>query len=176
MRKQFRFWVNDEKLTAFLDSKTKEYGEFSNFARETFDLIMKNKLDPRTIEQLKKEKLQVDIEWKKVETEYRKLKIKYEFTFNALPTKSGSKALRDKATNEVQSYNPPEEMLLKEFIEKNWNKYVETLRHREDGWIIECKLCNTGFPCHDSKEGAIDRLKIHLGETHLDELFKKVEY
>jgi len=158
-RKQFRFWVNDEKLQAYLDGKTSDYGEFSNFARETFTLMMLNKLDPRSYDDLKKQKLKIDIIWRQAQIAHINSKLD-----KPIPT-----------TPEAETaHYAPEENNLDNLINVGWNRYVNTIRSYKEGWTVTCKLCPTGFPQIPTKELAIERFKTHLQETHAEELVRTV--
>lgn len=158
-RKQYRFWISDEALQSYLESKTTEYGDFTNFARETFHLMQTNKLDPRSIDNLRKEKIIADIDWKRAQTAFLKEKL----------NKSISQIL-DKSE---EVFVPPEEKSLTEFINKNWNRYINTLRQLKEGWTVTCKLCSTGFVQIPTHENAVDRFKKHLEENHGESLIEK---
>lgn len=158
-KKQYRFWVSEEALQSYLESKIEEYGDFTNFARETFHLMKDNKLDPRSFDNLRKEKIIADIEWKRAQTAFLKEKL----------TKSIDKILEEPIT----AFVPPEEKNLSELINFRWNRYVETLRKMKDGWTITCKLCSTGFVQIPTQDDARNRFKKHLEETHGEELIAK---
>lgn len=159
-KKQYRFWVYDEKTQKYLDEKMEEYGGFSDFAREIFEMIINNKLDPKSFDELKKEKIKADIEWKKAQTAYLKQKLQ--------------KPIPNSDTG-VTAFNPPEEKNLAEFINNSWNSFVDTLRQLKEGWSVTCKLCETGFVQIPTHEMAINRFKKHLEETHAEELIRKNE-
>lgn len=158
-KKQFRFWVTDESLQSYLESKIDEYGDFSNFARETFHLMQTNKLDPRSIDNLRKEKIIADIDWKRAQTAFLKEKL--------------NKSINQILDNSEEVFVAPEEKDLNEFIAKNWNRYIQTLRQFKDGWTVTCKLCSTGFVQIPNHEKAVDRFKKHLEETHGESIIEK---
>ena len=158
-RKNYRFWVTEESLQQYLDAKILEYGEFSNFARETFQLMKDNKLDPKNIDSLRKEKVIADIEWKRAQTAFLKEKL--------------NKSVAQILDNSEEVFVAPEEKNLIEAINKNWNRYVNTLRLYKEGWNVTCKLCSTGFVQIPTQEKAVDRFKKHLEESHGDQLIAK---
>lgn len=94
-RRQFRFWIGDEKLQEFLDSKgSKGNQNFSEFARDIFTLVMNNKLDTSTIKDLQRKKLLTDIEYKQVMTQIKKRELGFMKTFEAPPTERAKEAIR----------------------------------------------------------------------------------
>jgi len=94
-RKQYRFWVTDEELKKFLDSKSNHQNQdFSEFAREIFTLVMENKLDPLTVGDLQKKKLQADIAYKEIMTKIKEKEYSFMKTFDAPPSPRAEKAIR----------------------------------------------------------------------------------
>jgi len=95
-RKQYRFWVTDEKLKEFLDDKgTKKNQDFSEFAREIFTLCMNNKLTPESIGDLQRKKLAVDIEYKEVIILIKKKELGFMKVFDSPPSNAAQKAIRE---------------------------------------------------------------------------------
>jgi len=102
-KKQYRFWVTDEELQKFLDEKTSVRGGFTEFAREIFTLIMKNKLDPSTYADLQRRKVLADIEYKQVITQIKKKELAFMKTFEAPPTNRAKEAIKQGEMNAVDT-------------------------------------------------------------------------
>lgn len=159
----FKFWLNDEvnfDLVKWLKELTAKE-KMSSTIIEILEFVRKNGLENlKSLEALKRDKLVAEIADLKSRTTHRDRTEPYH--------RQEKKPLTD------SSYVPPEERKMESIIENNWNKFVDTLRTRNDGWIITCKLCSTGFPHHNSKPAAIHRFKQHLRDTHEEELLKTV--
>lgn len=112
-RKQYRFWVSNEKLKEFLDSKgSRAKHDFSDFARDIFTLVMENKLDKETIQDLQKRKLLADIQYKEVMTEIKKKELGYMKNFESPPSHAAKNAIREGEMQSVQA--------ISFYDEKNW--------------------------------------------------------
>jgi len=103
-RKQYRFWVNDEKLKEFLDDKgTKKNQDFSEFAREIFSLCMNNKLTPESIGDLQRKKLQTDIEYKQVMIKIKNKELSFMGIGGTPPSNRAKEAIRSGEMNAVDT-------------------------------------------------------------------------
>jgi len=102
-KKQYRFWVNDEELQKFLDSKTSETGGFTEFAKDIFTLVMTNKLDSSSIIDLQRKKLSVDIEYKQVIILIKKKELGFMKVFDSPPSNAAQKAIREGEMNAVDT-------------------------------------------------------------------------
>lgn len=164
-RTNFKFWLSDKQnleLVNWLKDLTAN-GKFSVTVIEILDYVRKNGLENlKTLEGLKREKLVAEIADLKSRTAHR--------------NKTITKPIPIPIPNSTPqtSYVPPEERKIEEIIKFSWNKYVETLRKKSEGWLITCKLCSTGFPQLPTEQEAIDRFKTHLEDSHETELLKIV--
>lgn len=162
-RTNFKFWLSDKQnleLVNWLKDLTAN-GKFSVTVIEILDYVRKNGLENlKTLEGLKREKLVAEIADLKSRTAHR--------------DKTITKPIPIPNSAPQTSYVPPEERKIEEIIKFSWNKYVETLRKKSEGWVITCKLCTTGFPQLRSEQEAIDRFKTHLEDSHETELLKIV--
>jgi len=162
-RINFKFWVNDEfnfDLVKWLKELT-DKEKMTSTLIEILEFVRKNGLeDLKSLEALRKEKLLAEIADIKSRTSHRDSSTPYQ--------------KKQKDSTNSTSYVPPEEKKMEHIIENNWNKYLDTLRTRNDGWIITCKLCSSGFTCLESRPAAIHRFKKHLRETHEEELLQTV--
>jgi len=162
----FTSWVTDEKLKQFLHSKD----NFSQWAIKLFNLAMSEGLDPDTFEGLKKIHMKSQIEWKKAQTEYLKKRM---IKMDSEARSSDEKKVIQEGVLDGGGFNPPEQIQedkIKDFISDNFSKYVSRLKQEASGFVINCGICPTGFPNLGSREIAVERLKLHVFETHKDEV------
>jgi len=162
IRKKFTFYVTEDNLNLFLESKT----NVSEFVKDIIEKYRTGKLiDSKSVD-LHRKKLEVDIRYKEIMIKIKEKELLFGETFTKTPSYSAQKAI--KVGVNTESYEPPEEKKIKDVIENSWNKFVETLKQNSKGeWTLTCKLCSTGFIL-PTKELAISRLKKHLEETHYE--------
>jgi len=162
-RINFKFWVNDVEnmeLVNWLKELTAKE-KFTETVIEILDFVRKDGIESlKNLKSLQKEKLVAEIAEIKSRTAHRDRTIK--------------KPTEIPITTTQSSYVPPEERKIEEIIKFSWNRYVETLRKKPEGWVVTCKLCSTGFPQLRSEEEAIERFKTHLEDSHESELIKTV--
>jgi len=95
MRKQYRFWVTDENLKEFLDEKSNHQDrDFSEFAREIFQMVSENKLSPDSIQDLQRKKIDVDIRYKEIMIKIKEKELSFMKTFDAPPSPRAERAIR----------------------------------------------------------------------------------
>jgi len=167
-KKKFSFWVYPKEINLrnFLESKV----NVSEFLKGIIEKVRTGKLvDAKTID-LHRKKLEVDIRYKEIMIKIKEKELLYNETFDKPPPYSAKEAI--KVNVNTESYNPPEEKKINEVIKSSWNKFVETMKQNSLGeWTVTCKLCSTGFIL-PTKEQAINRLKIHLEETHSERVLE----
>lgn len=156
----------DSKVIEWLDSMKNQ----STLIREIVTKFHYGKLSEDSKENLTRRKLLADIAYKEIMVKIKKQELLHSETFETPPTPQAKTAI--KAGVNTESYEPPEEKKIKEVIETNWNRFVETLKQNSKGeWTLTCKLCSTGFIL-PSKESAIERFKKHLTETHYERVLE----
>jgi len=170
MRKRWSFWTytekDDQEIQTFLESKI----SINDFLRNLVNDFRVGKLVNVKNLDLQRKKLEVDIRYKEIMIKIKEKELSYNETFDKSPSSQGKIAIKNNVNTE--SYNPPEEKKINEVIKSSWNKFVETLKQNSRAeWTITCKLCSTGFIL-PSKEQAINRLKIHLEETHSEKVLE----
>jgi len=161
-RKKFSFFCyeSDRELKLLLESKA----NVSTFIKETLENYRTGKLiDSKSVD-LHRKKMEVDIRYKEIMIKIKQKELDFNETFDKTPSSQAKTAI--KVGVNTESYNPPEEKKIQEVIQNQWNKFVETLKQKQNGeWTLTCKLCSTGFVL-PTKELAISRFKKHLEETH----------
>jgi len=158
--KKFEFWLFDSDIINWLNS----FSNRSELLREIVTKFKSGELQDDTKEDLTKEKLRADIDYKKIMIQIKKKELQFSETFEKTPSLTAQRAIKIGVNTE--SYEPPEDKKIQKVIQNSWNKFVNTLRQNSKAeWILTCKLCNTGFIL-PTKEQAINRFKIHLAETH----------
>lgn len=167
----FRVSPEEKELIEWLE-ELKAKNELSNTIRVVLKFVKNNGLEElQTYDSLKIQKLRVDIEYKKYQTEFLKLRMKYDYEFDSKPSKAAVTAMKTKAADD-SGYEAPEIKTIDNLIEKKWNRFVSEMRMMKDGWKIVCKLCQVGYLNHKTKESAIARFKLHLNESHERELIE----
>ena len=159
-RKKYSFYVSDENLKLFLDSKA----NVSDFVKTTIDQVRTQKLiDSKSVD-LHRKKLEVDIRYKEIMILIKQKELDFSETFDKTPSSQVKTAI--KVGVNTESYEPPEEKKIQDTIQNKWNNFVNTLKQNSKAeWTLTCKLCSTGFIL-PTKEQSINRFKIHLLETH----------
>lgn len=166
MRKRFDFWLFDKSIVEWFESIPNR----SEFIRDFLTKLKNGELNDTSKFDLQRKKLEVDIRYKEIMIKIKEKELLFGETFDKTPSYSAQKAI--KVGVNTESYNPPEEKKINEVIKNSWNKFVETLKQNSKGeWTLTCKLCSTGFILPD-KEQAINRLKIHLEETHSERVLE----
>jgi len=97
--KQYRFWTNLEEieLTEYLENQV----HFSKWIKELINDYRLGKLTRESDYDLKRIKLQVDIEFKKVMIEIKKQELLYNQTFEKTPSLSAKKAMKIGIENQI---------------------------------------------------------------------------
>ncbi len=159
-RRKFTFYVTEDNLNLFLESKT----NVSEFVKDIIEKFRTGKLiDSKQID-LHRKKLEVDIRYKEIMILIKQKELNFSETFDKTPSSQAKTAI--KVGVNTESYEPPEEKKIQDVIQNQWNKFVETLKQNSKAeWTLTCKLCSTGFIL-PTKELAISRFKKHLEETH----------
>jgi len=159
-RRKFTFYVTEDNLNLFLESKT----NVSEFVKDIIEKFRTGKLiDSKQID-LHRKKLEVDIRYKEIMIKIKQKELDFNQTFDKTPSSQAKSAI--KVGVNTESYEPPEEKKIQQVIQNQWNKFVETLKQNPKAeWTLTCKLCSTGFIL-PTKELAISRFKKHLEETH----------
>jgi hypothetical protein len=100
-RKNFTFWVyeKDYRLTDFLVQKV----NVSDYVKDTLTKVMNGDLIPRTNEDLKRKKIDIDIEYKKTQIELNKLKILYYNTFESDPSIRAKKVMKINVNDQIET-------------------------------------------------------------------------
>jgi len=175
-RKKFTFYTYDKddlELSLFLESKV----NVSQFVKDILEKYRKGKLVDYKSQDLQRQKMLIDIEYKQILTEIKRRELDFQENFGKTPSYQAKEAIKvsqgwqnkEALTN---SYNPPEEKSLEKIIENNWKQFLLSLRtNSKNEWIANCKLCDTGFIL-PTKELSINRFKTHLRENHNEELLK----
>ena len=167
--KQFRFRLRNQKDIENLEQQAKEAG------LNEADFLEKKWLHGGFETPLKDEKLREEI--KKLKLTNRKLEIELNFEqrFDKTPSSQAKKAIKERVAE--SGFNPPEQIeedKLKDFISNNFMKFLQSLR-MEGNVTVNCKLCPTGFPDQVTKEKAVERLKLHLFQTHAKEISEMIQ-
>jgi len=161
-RKKFNFWVYDKEvdLRLFLESRV----NVSDFVKDILEKFRTRKLvDAKTID-LQRKKLEVDIRYKEIMIKIKEKELLFVGTFDETPSPRAKIAIKQAVNTE--SYEPPEEKKIKDVIQNNWNKFVESIiKNPKNEWALTCGLCSTGFIL-PTRDQAIQRFKTHLLETH----------
>jgi len=165
MKRRFSLWTfKDDDNDKFLLSKISVSDFLLNLVNDfrTGKLIQSKNLD------LQRKKLEVDIRYKEIMIKIKEKELNFSETFDKTPSSQAKTAI--KVAVDTQGYEPPEEKKIKEMIENNWNRFVETLKQNPKGeWIATCKLCSTGFIL-PTQATAIMRFKQHLEQTHYEKV------
>jgi len=165
-RKKFNFWIIDQLDIDFVESQK----NISDFLRDLIIKARTGKVGGLSDLELKREKMLADIDYKKILTAIKKRELLILETFGKPPSYQAKEAIKTAVNNE--SFIPPEEKDLEKIIEKNWNRFLLSLRtNSKNEWIANCQMCDTGFIL-PTKELAINRFKDHLSETHNEQLLK----
>ena len=101
IKKKFSFWCYDKdfRLVDLLAQKV----NVSEFVKDILTKEMKGELIPRTDEDLKREKIRVDIEFKKVCTLIKQKELAHWNTFGITPSNQGKTAIKRGVENSIQS-------------------------------------------------------------------------
>jgi hypothetical protein len=98
VRKQYRFWTTNEELQAFIESNP----NINEFLK---DLVIKLKngvlVIPESNEDLKKQKLQVDIRFKEIMIKIKEQELLYNQTFDKSPSYSAKRAMKIGVENQI---------------------------------------------------------------------------
>jgi hypothetical protein len=164
--RKFNFWLKDQIDQEFLESQK----NISDFLRNLIVIARTGNSTDLSENELKKQKMIADIEYKKILTAIKKREYEFHENFGKSPSSQGKIAIKTAVNNE--SFIPPEEKNLEKLIENNWDKFLLSLRtNKNNEWIANCRLCDTGFIL-PTKEQSIQRFKDHLSENHDQELLK----
>lgn len=172
--KRFVFYVptTELDLLEFLGNLTND-NKLSETTLRVMKFIMDNGFEElQNVDALKKEKIRVDIDYKRAATELIQAKLKYTYNFESLPSKAGSGALKKKNKQDITGHQPIEYQKVEELIAIKWSNYLAELRVTASGWKFVCRLCQVAFLEFKTKESAIERFKLHLEESHSEELMR----
>ena len=164
MKRRWSFWTykekDDQDLEQFLESKL----SINDFLKKLVNDFRTGKIvDSKNLD-LHRKKLEVDIRYKEIMIKIKEKELLFDQTFDKTPSSQAQKAI--KVGVNTESYEPPEEKQIKDVIQNNWNKFVESIiKNPKNEWTLTCHLCSTGFIL-PTREQAIERFKTHLLETH----------
>jgi len=98
-KKQYRFWTygQDLELQKYLDSIPK----FSDFLRELLTKCMNGKITDLTDEDLKKEKLRVDIKSKELDIKLKEKQLLYYDIFHKTPSSGAQRVMKINIENQL---------------------------------------------------------------------------
>jgi len=200
----FRFWVTADKqeLIKFLKSKSDTEEGFSEWARNMFDLIRVNKLDPSTLEDMRKQKMKIDIDFKSVMTEIKKIELIWMKESEKTPSYAAKKAIQTRVSNKMYGEGgvlPTQEEekekekeipeldkgKIRSWVESHYGKYIMKRQHLEKGWSIHCdfptpeqnnltKKCGDGIVQLPTQEEADKKLIEHLINSHSEKIWEEM--
>lgn len=161
--KKYSFYVpvEEKELIEFLSKLTND-NKLSETALKVMRFIMTNGFEElQNIDALKKEKIKVDIEYKKVATEFLRAKLKYTFNFDSLPSKQGSHAMKENIANTIH--------------EGEMQSVVKFSFYDEKNDRIQCPYCGILFVWKSAEEKKIrkDEFIDHFIQRH--RMFSKEE-
>jgi len=98
-RKQYRFWTTNSEadLTEYLDSQI----NFTDFIKELLNDYRLGKLTRESDYDLKRKKLQVDIQFKEVMIKIKEQELLYNQTFEKTPSSQAKKAMKIGVENQL---------------------------------------------------------------------------
>lgn len=103
-RKHLGFWTNktieDQKFLEWIDEKRGDLS-YSQFIRDILNDVMDEKLIIPTTEDLKKQKIKVDIQFKKVMIKIKQKELDYWLVFKKSPSYQGKVAIKVGVDNQI---------------------------------------------------------------------------
>ncbi len=99
MEKQYRFWINksDKELGEFLDNQQ----NISKFLKELINAFRLGRLSKTSNDDLKRKKLEVDIQFKEVMIKLKEKELLFDNTFGNTPSYSAKKAMKINVENQI---------------------------------------------------------------------------